>query len=648
MMGAHPRYRAMNPLPPANPAASATPDSAALRESIDQRLLRQLYTHGWESLPSAAVAALTTAGFFYLISGSAGAFAWAAALLSGHAMVFLNHRRNLRRYPPARYPEGQPGGLLAYLLPMWWCTACWALVPWVLMPAGGAVQYSGILCMLLFGVMAASVPAVAPSRWATYTWLIAMTASLTLYFALQGGRWNWLLAFAALQFGAIMMRYAISQRASLIRNLETLLLKQALSDQVVAQAVELERLHAERARFFAAANHDLRQPVYALTLLTDTLRRNVRDPALQPVAEHAAHATRQVGLLLGDMLEISRLDAGAVPVRERLVSVEDLCVRLYEVHEPRANDKHLQLRFRDGNLAVRTDPDLLHRVLTNLVDNALKYTQSGGVLIAARRRGDRVRLAVWDTGRGIPPEHQRNVFNEFFQTDNPQRDRAQGLGLGLSIVQRTARLLGSEVQLRSRPGRGSVFWLDLPLATAEAAQADTATFAAAPDAAIDTPLGLPGSVLVLDDEAPVRLALASWLAPHCAAVHTAASLDEALAHVRAHGRADQQGQPGAIAVMLLDFRLAGPADGLQAAAALRQAAGWQIPAALVTGDTDPARVRQALGSQLAVLFKPVEPAQLRRTLRALTEPPHAEEAEEAEAAPAAPTPPLRASPTLGR
>ena len=439
----------MSPLPPATPAASAPTDSAALRESIDQRLLRQLYTHGWESLPSAAVAALTTAGFFYLISGSAGAFAWAAALLSGHAMVFLNHRRNLRRYPPARYPEGQPGGLLAYLLPMWWCTACWALVPWVLMPAGGAVQYSGILCMLLFGVMAASVPAVAPSRWATYTWLIAMTASLTLYFALQGGRWNWLLAFAALQFGAIMMRYAISQRASLIRNLETLLLKQALSDQVVAQAAELERLHAERARFFAAANHDLRQPVYALTLLTDTLRRNVRDPALQPVAEHAAHATRQVGLLLGDMLEISRLDAGAVPVRERVVSVEDLCVRLYEVHEPRANDKHLQLRFRDGNLAVRTDPDLLHRVLTNLVDNALKYTQSGGVLIAARRRGDRVRLAVWDTGRGIPSEHQHSVFNEFFQTDNPQRDRAQGLGLGLSIVQRTARLLDSEVQLKS-------------------------------------------------------------------------------------------------------------------------------------------------------------------------------------------------------
>ena len=116
----------------------------------------------------------------------------------------------------------------------------------------------------------------------------------------------------------------------------------------------------------------------------------------------------------------------------------------------------------------------------------------------------------------------------------------------------------------------------------------------------------------------------------------------------AHGRADQQGQPGAIAVMLLDFRLAGPADGLQAAAALRQAAGWQIPAALVTGDTDPSRVRLALGSQLAVLFKPVEPAQLRRTLRALTEPPHAEEAEEAEAAPAAPTPPLRSSPTLGR
>ncbi len=247
-------------------------------------------------------------------------------------------------------------------------------------------------------------------------------------------------------------------------------------------------------------------------------------------------------------------------------------------------------------------------MLTNFVDNALKYTRRGGILVSARPRGDRLRLAVWDTGLGIAPEHLPHVFDEFYQVDNPQRDVARGLGIGLAIVKRLVDLLGGEVGVRSRQDHGSVFWVDLPRrppAPAAPALAPTAT----PAPPRSTPRNYRWCRHAYCCSTTSNLwvkAVRMWLAPYCERIEITTRLSDACAQVRA--------TPEDFDAFIVDFRLADPQDGIQATAELRQLAGRRVPTILVTGDTDPERVRAAYASDLVVMFKPVQPEVLLRTL----------------------------------
>lgn len=350
--------------------------------------------------------------------------------------------------------------------------------------------------------------------------------------------------------------------------------------------------------------------MHALALLSRALERDLAGHALQPVASRVVQATDAASGLLNAMLDISRIDAGTVQPRLRRVAVDQIFLALAQQFEPRASAAGLALHFHVRPLMLVTDADLVLRMLSNFVDNAIKHSPAGrAILVSARPRAGRLRLAVWDRGRGIAAEHLDSIFDEFYQVDNPQRDVAQGLGIGLAIVKRLGQLLGARVGVRSEPGRGSVFWLDLPLDAPPSAAAPDATEpgADAPAAAVPDLRAL--RVLLLDDEPAVGEAIRLWLAPHCARITITQSL--------AAARAQVQQQADGFDAFIVDFRLADAQDGIAATAELRGLAGRRVPTILVTGDTDPARVRAAFASGLAVMFKPVQPDALLQTLHAL-------------------------------
>jgi signal transduction histidine kinase/CheY-like chemotaxis protein len=381
--------------------------------------------------------------------------------------------------------------------------------------------------------------------------------------------------------------------------------------QVATQALREKKEEAEHAnlaksRFLAAASHDLRQPVHALGLFVTRLGQLQHDSAgVQLVAQLEASVLAMQNLLDG-LLDMSRLEAGAVPVNMQPFALDPLLAQLAHDLGGQAAEKGLRLRVRPTPLWVHSDPTLVYRMLLNLASNAVRYTAHGGILIAARADGQRrsVRLQVWDTGIGIAPEHQAQVFAEFYQVGNAARDRTKGLGLGLNIVRRTAELLGlAAVQLRSVPGRGSRFGLVLP-------RTDTQPLAPTPAVpGLPSTDGLAGAcVVVIEDDAMVRAALAALLEGWHMKVLAARDERQALELLSA-------GAPPL--AIISDYRLEGGKNGIAAVQGLRARLGWSVPACLVSGDTGPELIQAAQQAGMILLHKPVRPAKLRALLRRL-------------------------------
>lgn len=228
---------------------------------------------------------------------------------------------------------------------------------------------------------------------------------------------------------------------------------------------EAESASFAKSRFLAAASHDLRQPLHALSLFSADLRRAADTPARQKLASHIQDSISGMSELLDSLLDISRLDVAGVTPAMADIPLNDVFQRLDILFSQSAADKSLRFVCRPTSLWIHTDPTLFERLLRNLLENAIRYTPKGGVIMLARKRQDRVCIEVRDSGIGIAQEHHVAVFEEFFQVENTARVQGEGLGLGLAIVSRLVRILGGSIELRSAPGRGSVFAVSLPLAT---------------------------------------------------------------------------------------------------------------------------------------------------------------------------------------
>lgn len=228
---------------------------------------------------------------------------------------------------------------------------------------------------------------------------------------------------------------------------------------------EAEQASIAKSRFLAAASHDLRQPLHALSLFSEELARESRQPGLQRLVRQISAAVGSMEELLGSLLDVSRADLGAIHPVVQPVALDGLLRRVFSAQVASARAKGLRMRLHPSHYWGLSDPALLYRMVINLVANAIAYSDRGGILIGVRQAGDRLRIEVWDSGIGIRPEHQALIFEEFFQIANPERDPQKGLGLGLSLVDRLSRLLGHPVGMRSVPGRGSMFSITLPRCT---------------------------------------------------------------------------------------------------------------------------------------------------------------------------------------
>jgi signal transduction histidine kinase/CheY-like chemotaxis protein len=377
-----------------------------------------------------------------------------------------------------------------------------------------------------------------------------------------------------------------------------------LERRVDERTHELQTAMAAKSRFLAAASHDLRQPVAAIGLLVGLLRE--REPASAPRAmvDRIDEAVASLEALLKGLLDLSRLESGTVKPRLEHVALQPLFDAVAAHERALAQAQGLQLRWRPTRLAVRTDPVLLEQILRNLVSNGLRHSNHGGVLVTARRRaGGRVLLQVWDTGYGIAPDQQSAVFEEFVQLDNPARERARGLGLGLAIVKRCTRVLESSLTLRSRPGRGSCFGLELPAAHLPQAVAP-------PAAAANEPLA-GWQVIVVEDDPAVREALQLRLAQWGAEV---TEFDG----IASFGRALESGHMARADLVVTDNRLAG--GGAAEVVRMARRHLGDVPALVVTGDTSPEVISTLAASGLPVLHKPFRTEQLLSAITATQAP----------------------------
>ena len=447
----------------------------------------------------------------------------------------------------------------------------------------------------------------APLFRAYVTYLTCAIGGVMLAVALGGGPVKWpALLLTSVYYALTCMQARTADRAtrrSIALKLENDRLVSQLreeSQRALAAQEAAEQADRDKSRFLAAASHDLRQPLHAMGLFLESLQRSPLNDHQRTVLGHAHAASGAAAEMLTTLLDYSRLEAGVVKVRPDAFAVQPLLTALEQEFGAQADTAGLVYRTRETSAAAFADRSLVGLVMHNFISNALRYTRQGGVLIACRTRGKRLALEVWDTGPGIPRGEWDNIFKEFHQLGNPERDRRKGLGLGLAIVQRLAREMHTSVEVRSQPGRGSVFrlWLDR---WQGALQDDMAP---APDGR--SLAGL--KVLAIDDDEAVRMGMQSLLQSWGCVCITAESSADALECL-------EDLTPDLI---ITDFRLRHEETGKQVLEALRAYLGTPVPAIIMTGDTSPQRLRDAQSTSALLLHKPVSTGQLRDAMVQLT------------------------------
>lgn len=361
-----------------------------------------------------------------------------------------------------------------------------------------------------------------------------------------------------------------------------------------------EEANRSKDKYLAAASHDLLQPLNAARLLISTLRERELGESAHNLVERAHQALEGAEDLLSDLLDIAKLDQAAIRPDLDVYRLDELLAPLASEFEPVATQAGLRLRARIPACTVRTDARLLSRILRNFLSNACRYTEHGGVLLGVRKRGAQLRIEVWDSGRGIPADQLQAVFREFHQLDVGRSMERKGVGLGLAIVERIARMLGYPIEVRSRPGRGSCFSIQLPLV---ADQAPLPSLLPAAQAQVGNPL--PGKrLLVLDNEPSILHSMAELLGGWGCEVLTA--LDQAQALEVLGERAPD--------LLLVDYHLDLGVTGSEVVQALRAHFARDIPAVMITAErSDECRLHlQAL--KVPLLNKPVRPGKLRAVL----------------------------------
>ncbi len=493
--------------------------------------------------------------------------------------------------------------------------SCWAVAVWLFWDLGTPYHRTAQM-LVIFSLGLASVQLLATQQRLYIGFVCLLMLPAIVRIATDTDQpWHWQLAgILVLQFVALLVMGRVQRSA-----LDQVIDLKARTEQLAAQlrvemaAAESARRAAEAAsrgktQFFAAASHDLRQPLHAMGLFAEALRQRTHDPEVASLVNSINESVDALEGLFGELLDITRIDTGGVDVNPAPVAMRELFARLRLHFEPTAFEKGLALSFHGARHVAQADPVLLERILRNLVSNAIRYTDDGGVLVSCRLRrrpdGDKLLLQVWDSGIGISEGSLPRIFDEFYQVQS-QRPLAahqrKGLGLGLAIVARLSQLMGAPIGVRSRVGRGTVFAFEVPVG-----KAPRVLEAAAEKARSPLGLTLQGRLmLVVEDEAAVREGLVVLLKAWGASV---------LAFDTVSAVQDWLGtRPGeAPDLLIVDYRLPQATTGLDALAVLR--AHWpqrRLPAIVVTGSTIGGHEDEAAEHDFHLLIKPVLPNKLR-------------------------------------
>ncbi|MDM0074876.1 hybrid sensor histidine kinase/response regulator [Variovorax sp. J2P1-59] len=477
--------------------------------------------------------------------------------------------------------------------------AAWGALAWVTL---GTTTVAGsiLVVAVLAGVAGSSMSSLAPVLPVFIAFgAVELVVVATKLWTLGDPAYNALGVAGALYVVTLLGQARNSARAARaaidlrFENVELIERLRVETEYAQAAHQKADEANLAKSKFLAAASHDLRQPIHAQGLFLEVLARSKLSAAQYDALANARATWQASAEMLDTLLDFSRIEAGVVEPQMQAFHLQPLLNKIENELAPQADAKGIVYRSRETRVAVRSDPALVALILRNLVSNAIRYTENGGVLVACRARGSEVLIEVWDTGIGIEPDQHEDIFREFHQLGNAERDRRKGLGLGLAIAQGLARALGHELTLVSQPRRGSVFRLGLPVAKMGIA---TGRLEAAPGRARVFDV----RVLVIDDDEAVRAGMRQLLSAWGCVCDVADSIEEAQALARAH-------PPG---LVISDYRLRELRTGAEAIAALRAEFGENLPALLITGDTAPQRLREARATGVPLLHKPVSPNQL--------------------------------------
>ena len=494
--------------------------------------------------------------------------------------------------------------------------ALWGTAAVILFPASAPHQALLIVC--LFGVVLGGLNLTAVYKPSFYGFVLPALVPLIVRVAFEGDQVHAYTALVmtvvlgfVLAFGHQLNNVLTHSLAIRHENVDLIGELKGQSRAAHEARAAAEAANRAKSQLLAAASHDLRQPLHALGLYTAALVARAREPEWRPLVLSVERAVNALEAQFAQLLDLSRLEAGALNPSPSRVALAPLLARIAADFAPEAAAKGITLRLPRTLLAVTSDAALLERIARNLVANAVRYTKHGGVLIAARRRGDRVAIEIVDTGIGIAPENRERIFEEFYQVGFDAHGRSAGMGLGLAIVRRLARLLGHDVSVLSIPGRGSRFRVVAPRAT------DTPRTVAA---AIPRPradhaarcarASLSGAlVAVIDDDAGTIDAMDSLFATWGARVAGGA---DAFAVLELLGKLQRYPD-----LVIADLRLAHGASGLDAIRVLHAELGFAVPGLIVSGDTAIAAEGEVRAAGFSLLPKPVVPALLEAVATAL-------------------------------
>lgn len=559
----------------------------------------------YESMPNSyigsAVMASVLAAILHQSMSPALWGPWLAAMYLQAAGRWLLHSRFLRAAPPqqamARWGRFAVAG---------------SLISGCIWGAGavlGFVYTQGIM-QLIWTPMIIMLGAVATFAAVSYLpafyafFFPAALPGIAMFLA-QSDQLRFLVGVAFLCYLPLVTRFAHVLHRSFLTSMQLRFDNMALVNALQVEKSAAEEANLAKSRFLAAASHDLRQPMHAMSLFIASLSQSPLPQRESGLVNNLRLSADAMESLFDALLDISRLDAGAVEQHPAHFQLRPVVERLAAEFAPQAQARGLTLRLRVRDVAVHTDPMLLNRILSNLISNAIRYGAREGVLLALRLRAGRVAIEVWDTGVGIAEHERAGIFREFYQVGNPERDRGKGLGLGLAIVDRLVRLLGLSLQMRSTVGRGSLFRVLVPLGDRRA------IYEAASDLKGIQPAPLSGLLVwVIDDEQAVCEAMAALLTQWGCRVITASGSEQINELLNREQQAPR--------LIICDYRLRGADNGIDVIESLRANYNDDIPSLIVTGDTLPERLAEARRSGLPVLHKPVNAGKLRAMINSLT------------------------------